>query len=72
MVRARAEEEFYGPFAAWLGAGEDAHVRARLAGAVMMGASVSRVLHPGFGLSEAERETFKARLAQLLQAAITA
>ena len=70
VVRARADEEFYGPFTAWLG-GENARTRARLAGAVMMGASLGRVLNADFGLAEHELADFKTRLANLLQAAIT-
>lgn len=70
VVRARADEEFYGPFTAWLG-GKDARIRARLAGAVMMGASLSRALHADFGLGEHELAAFKTRLANLLQVAIT-
>lgn len=71
VVRARAEDEFYGPFAAWLGGGEDAKIRARLAGAIMMGASISRALHADLALVDREREAFKVRLASLIQAAVT-
>lgn len=69
VVRTRAEHEFYGPFAAWLG-GEDAHIRARLAGAVMMGSSLGRMLTGDFGLEPPALAQFQKRLAALLQAAI--
>lgn len=70
LVRDRAEAEFFAPFAAWLG-GADAHLRVRVAGAVMMGANLSRVLNADFGLGAKDLEAFKSRLAALLQAAVT-
>lgn len=69
VVRRRLENEFYGPFAAWVG-GEDARVRVRLAGALIMGASLSRALTEDYGLDAAERAEFVAKLAMLLQACV--
>ncbi len=69
VVRRRFEH-FYEPFAAWLG-GEDAAVRARLAGSLLMGASLGFSLTGDFGLPAEDRQHFIERLAVLLQEAVS-
>jgi AcrR family transcriptional regulator len=69
-VRIASRSNFYGPFAAWLG-GEDARMRAQLAGALMMGISIARVLADDLDLQAEERDRLRARLADLLQRAVS-
>lgn len=66
VIRRSAHRCFYGPFAEWLG-DPDAAVRARLAGGLMMGVSLSREISGGFDLSPAECESLCSRLAAALQ-----
>lgn len=70
-LRQTGQEMFFGPLAEWLG-GEAADVRARLAGAIIKGVVVDRVLDESFGLSTRKRTELRKRLARLLQAAIEA
>jgi len=69
VVRRRLDHEFYSPFGEWIG-GEDARIRARLAGALIMGVTLSRALTPEFGLSAAEKDAFISHLAALLQSCV--
>jgi AcrR family transcriptional regulator len=71
VVRRRMDQEFYSPFAQWAG-GEDARIRVRLAGALIMGMTLSRALTEDFGLTAAEREGLVSRLAALLQSCVDA
>ena len=68
-VRQGSRANFLEPFAAWLG-GADARVRAQLAGAVMMGMSMTRALGTDLALSAEERERLRGRLAEILQRAV--
>jgi AcrR family transcriptional regulator len=61
-----SQERFYGPFADWLG-GANAAARARLAGNIIMGVAVARLLTPDMGLSKAQRAVFCQGLAGTLQ-----
>lgn len=65
-----SDANFHQPLRDAVGAGEDAEVRARLAGAVLMGVAITRALRPDFGLDEAQRARFTERLADLLQACV--
>lgn len=69
IVRRRLDHEFYGPFAAWVG-GEDARIRVRLAGALIMGVTLSRALTEDLGLNASERQGFVDRFAALLQSCV--
>lgn len=69
IVRRRLDQEFYDPFAAWVG-GEDARVRVRLAGAVIMGVTLSRALTEDLGLSASETKAFIDHLAAVLQSCV--
>ncbi len=66
LVQRRGSEEFFDPFAAWIG-GEDAAVRARLAAATIMGMAVSREITVGFGLTPPECERMAERMGLILQ-----
>jgi AcrR family transcriptional regulator len=66
VIRRSSQRCFYGPFAEWLG-DPDAAVRARLAGGLMMGVSLSREISGGFDLSPEECESLCSRLAAALQ-----
>jgi hypothetical protein len=68
-IRRSGEERFYGPLARWLG-GPHARERARLAGAIIMGAAIDRRIDEDFGLSPKERRRFRNRLARSLQTAV--
>jgi len=69
IVRRRLDHKFYEPFAAWVG-GEDARIRVRLAGALIMGVTLSRALSHDLGLSASEREGLLDHLAALLQSCV--
>ncbi len=69
MLREWGDASFHHPLRDVL-AGDDADVRARLAGALMLGVSISRAIDPNFGLDEAQRQRFTERLADLLQACV--
>lgn len=71
VVRAASQEKFYGPFEAWIG-GEDAPVKARLAGGLIMGMTVGRETTGGAHLSAEHKELLRDRLAATLQAIIDA
>lgn len=62
-------ERFYGPFAEFLG-GENAVIRAHLAGSLMKGVMINRAMTPDLGLSLEQREAFCACLGKTLQAII--
>ncbi len=68
-IRKFSEEHFYGPFAAWLG-GANGGERARLAAGIIKGVVIDRRIAGDFGLTPAERERFRIRLAHILQAAV--
>lgn len=68
-IRKSSEEMFYGPFASWLG-GKNAPERVRLAASIMKGVIIDRHISEDFGLTPAEHERFRTRLARALQAAI--
>lgn len=70
-LRPWCDANFHVPLKAVVG-GDDAAVRASLAGAVMLGVSVSRAIDPSFGLDEAQRAQFAERLAALLQDCVSA
>ncbi len=66
IVQRNSRNRFYQPFTDWVG-GPDAIVRARLAGAFMMGLAISRDITGGFDMTPAECEAMCRRLAGLLQ-----
>lgn len=68
-IRKSSQDRFYGPFTEWIG-GDNAGIRARVAGSIIMGVALSRALAPDFDLSANDREMFCDRLAGLLQQAI--
>ncbi|WP_374470769.1 TetR family transcriptional regulator [Phenylobacterium sp.] len=68
-IRANVQTAFYGPMEAWLG-GEDAAIRARTVGAIIMGASMARAIDNN-GLDDpAERERLARSLGDALQRAV--
>ncbi len=70
VVRKSGEEQFYGPFERYLG-GENARVRARLAGAIILGAAIERLISGGdYGLPPDELEAMCERLAATLQTVV--
>lgn len=69
IVQRGAQERFYGPFAQWVG-GEDGMVRARLASSLLMGLKISKEVTGGFGLTDAQCEQLRDRLAATLQSFI--
>jgi AcrR family transcriptional regulator len=68
-IRESGEARFFGPFARWLG-GDKAAERVRLAASIIKGVVMDRHISDDFGLTADEREHFRKRLAELLQAAI--
>lgn len=68
-IRKSGEKRFYGPFAEWLG-GRNAAERARVAASIIKGAVIDRRIAGDFGLTPKERDRYRTRLAQVLQAAI--
>jgi AcrR family transcriptional regulator len=68
-IRHSSRVNFHDPFAAFLG-GPDAHVRARLAGAIMMGVAIARAMTEDHDLDAEGRENLCRRLADILQRAI--
>jgi AcrR family transcriptional regulator len=66
VIRRSSHRCFYGPFTEWMGS-PDGAVRARMAGGLMMGMSVSREISGGFDLSPEECESLCSRLAAALQ-----
>lgn len=69
LVQESIGRRFHNPFTEWLG-GEDADIRARLIGGIMMGMSLSRTLTDGYGLSEEKKTRLCRRLAALIQEAV--
>jgi AcrR family transcriptional regulator len=69
-LRPWCDANFHVPLKAVVG-GDDAAVRARLAGAVMLGIAVSRAIDPTFGLDEAQCVQLTERLAALLQECVS-
>ena len=69
ITQRMGEDRFFGPFAKWLG-GADAVVRAHVAGSVIKGAAIDRLIQDDFGLSARERVRYRKRLARVLQASI--
>jgi AcrR family transcriptional regulator len=70
MIRANSQTSFYEPMEAWLG-GEDAPIRARALGAIIMGAAMSRGIDDNYGLDdEGDRRKLCERLAEILQRAV--
>jgi AcrR family transcriptional regulator len=70
MIRANSRTSFYEPMEAWLG-GDDAPIRARALGAIIMGAAMSRGVDDNYGIEdEADRRKLCARLADILQRAV--
>lgn len=65
MVRENCEA-FYKGFAEWLG-GEEADLRSRLAGTILLGVMTSQLLTPRFGLEGEARARFDEQLAALFQ-----
>lgn len=65
VIHRASDEAFFQPFIDWVG-GEDAQIRVRLAAGLMMGLSVSRDLS-GLGMTPAESERLKGRIARILQ-----
>lgn len=68
-IRRSSRANFHDPFAVWLG-GDDAQMRARLAGGVMMGISMARTLTDDLDLTPDERGRLRVRLADILQRAV--
>lgn len=68
-IRHSSRENFYAPFEAYLG-GPDAALRARLAGAMIMGVSIAREIDDDLGLPAMERIKLCRRLAEVLQKAV--
>lgn len=69
MIRRNTQVAFYEPMEEWLG-GEDAPIRARTLGAIIMGAAMSRAIDNN-GLDDpADRERLCQRLAEALQQAV--
>ena len=69
-LRPWCDANFHLPLKAAVGEGEDAEVRARLVGAILMGVAVSRAISPDFGLDEAQRARFTEQLAGLLETCV--
>lgn len=68
-IRKSGEERFFGPFERYIG-GKNAPERVRLAASIIKGVVMDRLISDDLGLTDAERERFRARLAKMLQAAI--
>jgi len=68
-LRQAMRANFLEPFAAWLG-GPDAEARARLAGDLIMGVSMSQAMVDNHDLDEASQAFLRRRLAAVLQAAV--
>lgn len=68
-IRKSGEERFFGPFERYLG-GKNAPERVRLAASIIKGVVMDRLISDDLGLTRAERERFRARLARTLQSAI--
>ncbi len=66
VVQRTGNARFFKPFAEWVG-GPDAAVRARLASGFIMGMTVSREITGGYGLTPAECERMRDRMAAILQ-----
>ena len=66
LVQRAGNERFFGPFTEWVG-GPDAAVRARLATGFIMGMTVSREITGGYGLTQAECDQMRDRMASILQ-----
>ncbi len=68
MIRRNTQGSFYGPLEEWLG-GDDAALRARTLGAIIMGAAMSRAIDNNGLDDEDERRRLAERLAETLQRA---
>ncbi|RYG11667.1 MAG: TetR/AcrR family transcriptional regulator [Caulobacteraceae bacterium] len=66
IVQRQSKANFYQPFTDWVG-GENAVVRARLAGGFIMGLAISRDLTGGFDMKPEECDAMYKRLAVVLQ-----
>lgn len=69
LVRQSIRERFHGPVAQIIG-GENAELRARLFGSVLMGLAIARSLNGDYEADLATRERLTARLTELLQHAL--
>lgn len=69
LIRRNTQVAFYEPMEAWLG-GEDAAIRARTVGAIIMGAAMSRAVDNNGLDDESDRLRLADRLAEALQRAI--
>ena len=69
IVRSTANERFHGPLSDWIG-GPDASIRAHLVSGLIKGVAIAREITDDFGLTPAEREQLRDRLAATLQAMI--
>ena len=65
-VLQRSADNFYGPFADWLG-GADAKVRSRMIAGLLMGLTVSRDISGGFHMTPDECEAMYRRVGATLQ-----
>lgn len=69
LVRASIHERFVGPFAEVIG-GQNALIRSRLFGAILLGVSITQHLHGDEDVSDDQRDKLEKRLADLVAAAI--
>jgi AcrR family transcriptional regulator len=69
IVRRCGREKFFAFFEEWLG-GPDVTLRTRLASAIMMGMSLSRVIDPTHDLDADGRARMRERLAKIIQLAV--
>lgn len=65
VVREHSGDSFFGPLEAFLG-GENAAVRARLLGCLMLGATMNRVMHEDFMLDDDQRRELCVELARTI------
>ena len=70
MVRDSINERFHGPFAEIIG-GENAHIRAQLLGAMLLGVSISRQTSGNFSTDPDLLRTLKKRIADIVALAIS-
>ena len=70
MVRDSINERFHGPFAEIIG-GENAHIRAQLLGAMLLGVSISRQTSGNFSTDPDLLLTLKKRIADIVALAIS-
>lgn len=70
IVRRNVEKNFYAPLQAYLGGGETDRIRARLVGAMIMGAAISRAIDNNGLDADADRARLCELLAEGLQRAV--